>query len=120
MSCERIVGLRLPGQMADGTFTANVGRMFDGALGLDLDGFRALLLESREDPFPTLSTELRSRPTSKSLHVTFPEGSALITPEVTAARRVKVTVAHEKLPSPQEVELWKGYWREWFDALAEA
>ncbi|WP_372595171.1 hypothetical protein, partial [Actinotalea sp.] len=115
---ERIVGLRLPGQMADGTFTANIGRTFDAALDLDLDAARTLLLEAREDLFPTMTTVLRSRPTSKSLRLAFDEGSALITPEVTAAGRLKITVAHEKLPSPQAVELWKAYWREWFDALA--
>ncbi len=114
---ERITGLRLPGQMADGTFTANVGRTLDGSL--DLEGLRALLLEAREDLFPAMATELRSRPTSRSLRIAFPEGSALISPEATTAGRLKVTVAHEKLPSQEAVERWKAYWRQWLAALAD-
>ena len=119
VSYERIVGLRLPGQMADGTFTANVGRTFGETVDLDLSTLRTLVIDAHDDLFPAMATELRSRPTSKSLRVSFVEGSALITPETTPAGRLKVTVAHEKLPSPDAAELWKVYWRAWFDALSD-
>lgn len=112
---ERITGLRLPGQMADGTFTANVSRSLD----LDVDDLRAMLLDGRDDLFPGIPTELRSRATSKSLRLAFPEGAALIAMDPAPNGRLKVTVAHEKLPSPEAVELWRPYWREWLAALAD-
>ena len=34
--------------------------------------------------------------------------------------RVKITVAHDKLPTADAVEEWKGYWSDWLAAVDEA
>ena len=31
--------------------------------------------------------------------------------------RVKITIAHDKLPTPEAVEEWKGYWSDWLEAV---
>lgn len=58
MGYERITGLRLPGQMLDGSFTVSRTR----ALAQDGDTGRALLLEegARADLFPDFDLVLRS------------------------------------------------------------
>ncbi|HBX76834.1 MAG TPA: hypothetical protein DEG43_04250, partial [Acidimicrobiaceae bacterium] len=33
--------------------------------------------------------------------------------------RTKVTVAHSRLASSEEVQIWKQFWTEWIDALDE-
>ena len=30
---------------------------------------------------------------------------------------VKITIAHDKLPTPEAVEEWKGYWSDWLEAV---
>ena len=111
---ERIVGLRRRGQMADGTFTVNAGR----TLELDADDLRARLLDGRDGLFPGMATDLRSRAASKAVRIAFPEGVALIAIDPAAKGRTKVTVQHEKLPSPEAAERLKAYWTDWLAALA--
>jgi hypothetical protein len=112
---ERITGLRLPHQMADGTFTASKSR----TLAIEEAALRELLLseDTRMDLFHGLTTELRSRATSKSLKFSVGPGFALFSFEATTDGRTKVTVAHEKLPTYDDVEEWKFYWSEWLDAV---
>jgi hypothetical protein len=112
---ERITGLRLPHQMADGTFTASKSRTVD----IDVDAIRDLLLsdEGRSDLFPGMTTELRSRPTTKVLRVAVGPGVALFTFEAAKDARTKLTVTHEKLPTYDDVEEWKFYWSDWLDAV---
>lgn len=112
---ERIVGIRLPYQMPDGTFRANKSKTVD----VDGDLLRKMLLDPdhRSDLFPGHETTLRSKPESKSLRIGFGSGVALISIEAKPAGRAKVTVAHEKLPSFDDVAEWKFYWTEWLDAL---
>jgi hypothetical protein len=112
---ERITGLRLPHQMADGTFTASKSRTVD----IDAAELRELLLsdEGRMELFPGLTTELRSRPTTKVLRIAIGPGAALFTIEPTKDARTKVTVTHEKLATHDEVEEWKFYWSDWLDAV---
>ena len=111
---ERIVGLRQRGQMADGTFTTNASR----TLELDADTLRARLLDGRDALFPGMKTELRSRTTSKSLRIAFPEGVALIALTPASRGRTTVTVQHEKLPTPEAVERSTAYWSTWLTGLA--
>jgi hypothetical protein len=112
---ERITGRRLPGQMADGTFTANRQR----TTTVDATALRALLLDDagRAALFPAHDTTLRSRPASKALRVGFEDGVALVDLAARNDGRTTVTIAHEKLPSADAVTLWKDFWGEWLEAL---
>lgn len=114
---ERITGRRLPHQMADGTFTANKAR----TMVVDVDTVRALLVDDdgREALLPGRDTTLRSRATSKSLRVELEQGVALFAFDDRGDGRTTVTVAHEKLPRFEDVQLWKQFWDDWLDALAE-
>lgn len=113
---ERITGRRLPYQRPDGTFTASKSATVD----VDAAVLRALLLndEDRAGLFPDQQTELRSKPTSKSIRIRIGPGDALFGVSATGDR-TKVTIAHEKLPTFDLVEEWKFYWSDWLAALAD-
>lgn len=113
---ERIVGLRLPHQLADGTFTANTTRTID----VDVTELREMLLddETRRDLFSGLDTELRSKPTSKSLRIRIGPGVALFSMDQKPHARATVTVSHTRLTTADDVDRWKFYWSEWLEAIA--
>lgn len=115
---ERITGRRLPNQRADGTFTASASRTVD----VDPDALRADLLDDarRAALLPDVTTTLRSRPTAKSVRLGVADGIVLIGLEPRPDGRVRVTVAHERLASPADVERWRGHWSAWLDELAGA
>lgn len=112
---ERITGRRLPHQRADGTFSAGRSR----TVTVDASALREMLLDDadRADLFPGLDTELRSRPTSKNIRLAMGEGTAEIDLAPRDDGRVKVTIAHERLPEYEAVDRWKGFWSGWLDAL---
>ncbi len=114
---ERITGRRLPHQSPDGTFNVNRSR----TVSVDGGALRSWLLEDddRADLLPGLATELRSRPTSKGIRIAIGSGVALISIGEASGGRTKVTVQHQRLASPSEVEDWQGYWSEWLSALDE-
>jgi hypothetical protein len=115
---ERITGLRLPYQQPDGTFTAGKSRTVttDAAL------LRELLLDEdgRRHLFPNLETEVRSRPTSRDPRIRVGPGTALFSLADLGGGRVKITIAHEGLPDPGSVDLWKDYWSDWLAAVDES
>ncbi len=115
---ERITGRRLPHQQPDGTFTAGKTR----TVAVDRTALRDMLLsdEDREDLFPGLETTVRSRPTAKVLRIGIGGGVAQIAIDELADGRAKISIAHEKLPSPDAVEEWKAYWAEWLEAVDQA
>lgn len=110
---ERIRGIRLKYQMADGTFTASKSK----TVPVDHELLRKTLLEDRDDLFPGIDTELRSKPTSKTVRLAIGPGTAEIALDPTNDGRTKVSVAHAKLPTAADVEAWRGYWGEWLEAL---
>lgn len=112
---ERITGRRLPGQMPDGTFTANKSR----TVRVDAGELRRLLLsdEHRADLFPSEATELRSRPTSKSIRLGVGGGVASIDLSAKDDGRTTITVQHEKLATADDIDRWKFWWSEWLDAI---
>jgi hypothetical protein len=114
---ERITGRRLPHQRPDGTFTVSKSKTLD----LDRDELKALLLddEAHADLFPGLETEIRSRPGSRDPRIALGGGSALFSLDPTDDGRVRLTVSHERLPRPEDVERWREYWGEWLEALSE-
>ncbi|MGH8873009.1 MAG: hypothetical protein ACRDWS_13675 [Acidimicrobiia bacterium] len=114
---ERITGLRLPYQQPDGTFSAGKSR----TVTADAARLRGMLLDDtgRADLFPGLDTELRSQPTAKVLRIAIGPGVAQIALDFQAEGRVKITIAHERLPSPGEVDRWKQYWTDWLESVDE-
>lgn len=114
---ERITGRRLPHQMADGTFTANKSRTLD----IDADQLRSLLLDpdGRAVLFPAHQPELRSRPDAKALRLGLGQGVAVIAMDPRDDGRTTVSIGHEKLPTSDDVELWKDFWADWLAALAD-
>jgi hypothetical protein len=112
---ERITGLRLPYQQPDGTFSAGKSR----TVTADPEELRKMLIDDidRADLFPGFDTELRSRPTSKVLRVAIGPGVAQFAIDSQPDGRVKVSIQHERLPSPMEVESWKAYWSDWLEAI---
>jgi len=73
--------------------------------------------EDRADLFPGLETELRSRPGSKVIRIGIGPGTAQIALDTQDDGRVKITIAHDKLPTPDAVEEWKDYWSDWLEAV---
>lgn len=114
---ERITGIRVPGQMPDGTYQIGRSRTVPG----DAADLRAMLLNDadRSDLFGGQPTELRSKPTTKVLRLGMADGVALFTLTGRADGRMTVTVAHERLPDAATAEQWKVWWEAWLDALAE-
>ena len=112
---ERITGRRMPHQRQDGTFTVNKSR----TLTTDPSALRDLLLreDDRADLFPGLETELRSRPTSKNVRLRVGPGVAEFAMAPLDDGRVRITIAHERLPSADDVEEWRAYWGDWLEAV---
>jgi hypothetical protein len=112
---ERIRGIRLKYQVADGTFTAGKSK----TVGIDNELLRKMLLVDRADLFPGFETELRSKPESRNVRIAIGPGTAEFSLEPTRDGRTKVTVSHAKLPTSAEVTAWRGYWADWLAALEE-
>jgi hypothetical protein len=112
---ERITGLRLPYQQPDGTFSAGKSR----TVRADPAMLREMLLDDgdRSDLFPGVETDLRSRPTAKTLRIGIGPGTAQVMIEPLDDGRAKVAIAHDKLPTPAAVEEWKAYWTDWLEAI---
>lgn len=112
---ERITGRRLPGQMADGTFTANRS----ATITTDHEALREMLLDDngRADLLPGMDAELRSRPTSMNVRLGLGGGVVEIAIAPKDDGRVTVTVAHAKLDSRQDLERWRSFWGDWLEAL---
>jgi|SRR5690625_1880203 len=117
---ERITGIRLPGQMPDGTFTVSRSRTIPG----DRDDLRARLLDdgARGALLAGVATTLRSAPTAKHLRFDVTEdgaGAGILAVATYAAKNgVKVVLTHEKLTSPEAAERWKSHWAAWLENMS--
>jgi len=114
---ERIRGLRLPYQNHDGTFTASRTK----TITVDAATLRAVLLDDTERAvlFPAFETGLRSRPASKNVRLSIGASMVEIALAPAAGERTKVTVAHSRLATADEVTIWKQFWTDWIDNLDE-
>jgi hypothetical protein len=112
---ERITGLRLPYQKADGSFSANKSRTIDFNAGELVTLLRSATAHA--DLFPDQPAELCSRTKSKSIRIALSEGVALFGVEQKPDGRTRVTIQHDKLTSLDDVERWRFYWGEWLDAI---
>lgn len=118
VSYERIIGLRLKYQRADGTFNANKSR----TVTIEAAALREMLLDEddRRHLFPGIDTELRSKPTSKVVRLRIGPGTAQIALDELDDGRTKISVSHERLPDAGDVETWKSYWSDWLEAVDES
>ena len=118
---ERITGIRLPGQMPDGTFTVSRSRTLPGSVA----AMRALLLDdgARAGLLPRLRSRLRSSPTAKQLRFDLVDdasgdGAGVLAVSVDEAKSgVKLVVTHERLPSVGAADVWKAFWGDWIADL---
>lgn len=112
---ERITGRRVRHQRADGSFEVSASRTAE----LDADLLRSMLLDDDERVglFPPHATTLRSRPSTKSLRIAMPEGTALFALRPVSADRIQITVTHSALPSAEVAAVWREYWKEWLAGL---
>lgn len=113
---ERIVGLRLPFQRPDGTFTASKSK----TVARLADDLRSRLLDdaARAELFPGQQTTLRSKPSAKTIRIAIGPGVAVIGVDEQSDGRAIVAIQHEKLPTFESVDEWKSYWAVWLDRLA--
>ncbi len=118
VSFERITGKRLPYQQKDGTFTASKSKV----LTISEAELRQLFLsdEERDNLFPDQRTELLSKPDAKNVKIKLELGTAIVWTEAQNNGKTKITVSHEKLPTYDDVEQWKFYWEELFEAIEES
>lgn len=110
---EQARGLRLPGQQADGSFTASASKTLHGEL---VEGYRHVV-----DRFSAeLGDAVSSRAEGRRPYARWAagSGSVLVTVEVAAVGRLRVSAAHERLADPAEVAPAKERLRAVLDALA--
>lgn len=115
---ERIRGLRLPYQNHDGTFTAARSK----TITVDATALRGTLLDDAERSvlFPAFETQLRSRPTSKNVRLAIGDGTVEFTLAPATNGRTKISVAHTKLATTEDVTIWRAFWVDWIESLDEA
>lgn len=117
---ERITGLRLPGQMPDGSFSVSRSRTLDG----EAEVLRAAWEDddTRGRILPGVAAERRSRPGVKvpRFAVSDEDGDqGVVSLLVEEARdRVKVVLTHERIADLVTAERWKAFWELWLDDLA--
>lgn len=117
---ERITGLRLPGQMPDGSFTLSRSRTIDGNASVIRDTWEDD--DSRDAMLPGLTTARLSRPGVKVPRYVARDAEgeigvvSMTLDEVKG--RVKIVLTHERLAEPADVESWKAFWENWLDDLA--
>ncbi len=114
---ERITGLRLPYQQADGTFAVSKTKK----VPLDANVLRKMLVDDsyRAELFPGQPTKLRSKPTTKALRIGIGPGVAVFGISDTGDGRANVSVQHQRLPTAESVDEWRFYWTEWLEAASE-
>lgn len=113
---ERITGLRLPGQMKDGTFTVSRTR----TLPVSVDEARQIFEDEAALAAitPGLTLSRTSRPGVKTPRFSVADATGTPLGQVTfTADPVKtgarLAVTHEKLPTANAAEAWKAYWADW-------
>lgn len=112
---EQHIGRRQPGQRKDGTYEVSVTKTIEGSLDdamnywlykiADLDGFKDVVYEGQ----PGMSV------TNKWRHwrVGLADGSKVIASTMQKTpNKAQLAVANQKLTSPEAVELWRKYWKQ--------
>ncbi|WP_062076571.1 hypothetical protein [Demequina globuliformis] len=120
---ERITGMRLPGQMPDGTFTVSRSRTFS----VPPQELRAIIEDddSRAALLPDLTATRASKAGVKSPRYALADTADASAQQLgrvqfafdATASGTKLTVMHEKLETFAATDPWKDFWSGWLDAL---
>ncbi|MGH8882099.1 MAG: DUF4287 domain-containing protein [Stackebrandtia sp.] len=117
---EQERGMRRPGQMADGTFTANASKTIDVASGIVFDLWADD--DRRGSWLSDAVLSLRSANRPRRLRFDFGTDASRVIVELVAKTEHKtaVQVANEKLPDAETMVTRKAYWKEHLDSLKAA
>ena len=112
---ERITGRRQPYQQADGTFSISRSRK----LALNAAALREMLLDetARRELFPGQATELRSKPSAKTIRFSIGPGVAGTGLQGIDDETTRISVEHKRLPNAEDAPKWQEYWSTWLDGL---
>ena len=114
---EQARGMRVPGQQSDGLFAANVSR----TLPVSLERLYAAVedAEQRERWLPGDPLEVTSGTPGRTLNARWEDTPTRVVFgfESKGEGRSLLALAHVKLPTPEEAERMKAFWRERMDAL---
>lgn len=121
---ERITGLRLPGQMPDGTFSVSRST----SLPFDWAQIRTVLDDpsARSALIPAMVSTERSRPGAKAPRYSLTDPTTDTSLGVVQFRGepttsgCKLVVTHDKVPHLQAAEAWKQFWAAWLQDLGSA
>ena len=109
---EQERGIRAPGQMADGTYTANASKTVGVPVATLFQAFRNERM--RERWLGDVGLKVRTVRPGKSLTAAWEDGSTRITVAFIpkGEQKSQVAMAHEKIPDAQTVDELKAFWRE--------
>ncbi|NDK30669.1 DUF4287 domain-containing protein [Nesterenkonia haasae] len=119
---ERIAGLRLPGQMPDGTFSVSRSK----SVVMEWTELRSLLSDpvARSVLLPEMMSTERSKPGVKAPKFLISDPQTATELGVVQFRAdpaksgSRLVVTHEKIPGLQTAEAWKEFWASWLQDLA--
>jgi hypothetical protein len=111
---EQHTGRRIPGRQSDSAFSAGVGRTVDGTLDEALAGWEAAARQ--RDNFagraPASEPSTSSTPQWRYWRCAFDDGTRVeVTIGETAVGKCRIALSHNRIPSPDDVESVKEFWR---------
>ncbi len=114
---EQERGIRVPGQMADGTYTANASKTVGVPVQMLFEAFRNEVM--REGWLGSIELTIRTVRPGKSLTAAWDDGSSRITVAFIpkGEEKSQVALAHEKIPDAQRTDELKAFWQERLNAL---
>lgn len=108
---EQERGIRAPGQMADGTYTANASKTVDVPVATLFQAFRNETM--RERWLGEVSLKVRTVRPGKSLTAAWEDATRITVAFIPKSeQKSQVAVAHEKIPNAQQTDELKAFWRE--------
>lgn len=110
---EQEAGLRVPGMASDGTFHVSVSRTLDLTREAAIERWQELVADQHEHRGHACSNQRRSSTEKRSFWRATLEGAGTV--EISATpkdnERVTFTARHHALPSGEELEDWRAYWK---------
>jgi uncharacterized protein YndB with AHSA1/START domain len=118
-SYEKVRGLRVPGERADGTFSVSVSKTVAAPVERLYDAWVDAGVRSRWLPDAQLSERTATRP--KSARFDWADGATRVHVTFTAKGdgKAHLALSHERLADADEADRTKAYWRERVSALKE-
>jgi hypothetical protein len=113
---ERIRGLRVRGQRRDGSYEITKSKTFAVPIA---DLYRAFATAKARAPWLPDALKVRTATASRSMRVTWPDGTNVDIGFFAKGKKSQVAVAHTKLASKADADERKKFWAERLNALAE-